>query len=312
MARIVFRAAPHKEVPSMYRPFAICLVLGTVHLCVACDKGDADSHAGAEKADAAPSDLAKAREEYLRQKQADLSVLDRSIAGVEAKENALTAAAKTDYHGVLSSLKATQEAFAGDLRAADTATASTWDATKARLDKEWADLKAATDKAASMPVPAARARHKPAEMTCEEFVALADVEKPKVLYWAEGFNKQGKAVDSVVDVSETDRWLPLVVAECTKSPKESVSKIVAKHASAAPKPAAAAPAPAKMKCSDYVVLDDVVKPKVVYWAEGFDKAGKATDAVVDIDETDRLVPVLVQECKETPKLTLWERIKKHL
>jgi hypothetical protein len=59
------------------------------------------------------------------------------------------------------------------------------------------------------------------------------------------------------------------------------------------------------------MLDDVVKPKVVYWAEGFNKKGKAEDAVVDIAATDYLVPVLVDECQETPKASFWEKIKKH-
>lgn len=81
---------------------------------------------------------------------------------------------------------------------------------------------------------------------------------------------------------------------------------------------AAAPAstamkkPAKMTCEEFIALDDVQKPKVVYWAEGFSKKGKPIDSVVDIDETDRLIPILVTECKETPKLTLWQKLKKHL
>ncbi len=48
-------------------------------------------------------------------------------------------------------------------------------------------------------------------------------------------------------------------------------------------------------------------------AEGFgipNDAG-ATDAVVDVAETDRLVPVLVTECKESPKLTLWQKLKRY-
>ena len=69
--------------------------------------------------------------------------------------------------------------------------------------------------------------------------------------------------------------------------------------------------PAKMTCEEYVMLDDVVKPKVVYWAEGFNKKGKAEDAVVDIAATDKLVPILVDECQETPKASFWEKIKKH-
>jgi hypothetical protein len=38
---------------------------------------------------------------------------------------------------------------------------------------------------------AATPTHKPAKMTCEEYVMLDDVVKPKVVYWAEGFNKKG-------------------------------------------------------------------------------------------------------------------------
>lgn len=70
--------------------------------------------------------------------------------------------------------------------------------------------------------------------------------------------------------------------------------------------------PAKMTCEEFIALDDVQKPKVVYWAEGFSKKGKPVDSVVDLEETDRLIPILVTECKETPKLTLWQKIKKHL
>lgn len=69
--------------------------------------------------------------------------------------------------------------------------------------------------------------------------------------------------------------------------------------------------PAKMTCEEFAALDDTVKPKVVYWAEGFNRKGKPVDAVVDIDATDKLVPMLVTECKETPKATFWQKIKKH-
>jgi hypothetical protein len=69
--------------------------------------------------------------------------------------------------------------------------------------------------------------------------------------------------------------------------------------------------PTRMTCEEYVMLDDVVKPKVVYWAEGFNQKGKAEDAVVDIAATDKLVPILVDECQETPKASFWEKIKKH-
>jgi len=69
--------------------------------------------------------------------------------------------------------------------------------------------------------------------------------------------------------------------------------------------------PAKMTCEEFVTLDDAVKPKVVYWAEGFNRKGKPVDAVVDIDATDKLVPILVTECQKTPKASFWQKIKKH-
>ncbi len=65
----------------------------------------------------------------------------------------------------------------------------------------------------------------------------------------------------------------------------------------------------KITCEDFIALDDVVKPKVVYWSEGFNSKGKPEDAVVDFGETDRLVPVLVQECTKTPKVALATKIK---
>lgn len=74
---------------------------------------------------------------------------------------------------------------------------------------------------------------------------------------------------------------------------------------------AATPKPAKMTCEEFLLLDDVVKPKVVYWTEGFNHKGKPVDAVVDIDAIDKLVPVLVTECQKTPKATFWQKAKKH-
>ena len=53
---------------------------------------------------------------------------------------------------------------------------------------------------ATMTTSALAAAQKPAKMTCEEFVALDDVVKPKVVYLEEGFNKKGKQIDSIVDL----------------------------------------------------------------------------------------------------------------
>jgi len=73
--------------------------------------------------------------------------------------------------------------------------------------------------------PVLAATHKPAKMTCEEFVALDDVVQPKVVYWNEGFiNSEGKPVDAVVDIEETDQLIPLLITECQKTPKASLKE----------------------------------------------------------------------------------------
>jgi hypothetical protein len=64
---------------------------------------------------------------------------------------------------------------------------------------------------------------------------------PKSSTGAEGFNKSGKSGDAVVDVDQTDKLVPVLVAECAKTPKESLSKAVQRHASVAPKPVAPFP-----------------------------------------------------------------------
>jgi hypothetical protein len=73
--------------------------------CLACDKSGVNAQ-GADKADAAQSDFEKARDDYRRQKEADLAVLDKSIRDLEAKESASAVEVKTDLRATVSSLKA--------------------------------------------------------------------------------------------------------------------------------------------------------------------------------------------------------------
>jgi hypothetical protein len=164
-------------------------------------------------------------------------------------------------------------------------------------------------------VPVLAVPTKASSLTCEEFVVLDDVVKPKIVYWAEGFNKKGKSNGETIDVAETDKLVPILVTECAKTPKAPLSQKIKEQTGAAnkqstPPTSAAVKNPKNMKCDEFVALDDVVKPKVVYWAEGYNKKGKQ-EGLIDVKETDDLVPVLVDECKQTPKLSLWQKFKKH-
>jgi len=65
----------------------------------------------------------------------------------------------------------------------------------------------------------------------------------------------------------------------------------------------------KMMCEEFLSLDEVTRPKVVYWAEGYTKKGKPQDAVFDVEATERLVPTLVEVCQKEPKSSFMSKVK---
>lgn len=70
----------------------------------------------------------------------------------------------------------------------------------------------------------------------------------------------------------------------------------------APKPST------KITCEEFLQLDEVSRPKIVYWFDGFNRKG-TVDETIDFDQSDRLVPVLVEECTKTPKHLLVKKMK---
>ena len=76
-----------------------------------------------------------------------------------------------------------------------------------------------------------------------------------------------------------------------------------------PKPAKAV-MPTKMSCEEFLAVDEVTRPQIVFWSEGFNKKGKVKDTAIDIDRTNRLVPVLVEDCKMEPRASYWSKMKK--
>jgi hypothetical protein len=73
---------------------------------------------------------------------------------------------------------------------------------------------------------------------------------------------------------------------------------------------AAVPAAAKSikpladwSCSEFNGTEDIIKPKLIYWATGVEKGGKAKHAVIDIVETDKVIPFVVENCQKLPRST---------
>jgi len=100
-----------------------------------------------KKVVAAQADFDKTRENYRHERQKDLDDLDVKIADLEAKARTATGAAKARLDQNLPTIRSQRNAFAQDLRATEAAPPTSWDAYKARLDKEYDALKAAIDKA---------------------------------------------------------------------------------------------------------------------------------------------------------------------
>lgn len=66
---------------------------------------------------------------------------------------------------------------------------------------------------------------------------------------------------------------------------------------------------AKMTCEDFVGLDESFQPKAVYWAVAYGKGGKPEADEVAVEGVETVVPFVVQECKQAPKESFWQKVK---
>jgi acid stress chaperone HdeA len=57
----------------------------------------------------------------------------------------------------------------------------------------------------------------------------------------------------------------------------------------------------KLTCEEFLAFDETFKPKVVYWAAAYGKGGKAEAAVLDVEGTEKAIPVIIEKCKAAPK-----------
>jgi len=60
------------------------------------------------------------------------------------------------------------------------------------------------------------------DMTCKDFLTYDQVQRPKVIYWAEGVQTKGKPQDAVIDIASTDQVIPIIVQQCKAEPTASL------------------------------------------------------------------------------------------
>ena len=62
-------------------------------------------------------------------------------------------------------------------------------------------------------------------------------------------------------------------------------------------------------CADFLAVEDQFRPKVVYAATAYSKAGKPDAEVIDIEGTEKVTPMIITACEGTPRASFWEKLK---
>jgi len=100
-----------------------------------------------EKIAEANASFLKMREDYRHDMTQKLVELDKDIAELEAKAKSETGKTKAKIESNLPTVRQMRDDFVREYRSVEAASASTWDATKERLNKSWDELEKAVDRA---------------------------------------------------------------------------------------------------------------------------------------------------------------------
>lgn len=66
-------------------------------------------------------------------------------------------------------------------------------------------------------------------------------------------------------------------------------------------------------CEEFLAMDPDDQNRIAYWIDGYAEAkGEAAVGTVALDKFGQPIGALVDDCKASPKATLWEKLKSHL
>ena len=69
----------------------------------------------------------------------------------------------------------------------------------------------------------------------------------------------------------------------------------------------------QITCEEFLALNEADQQRIAYWVDGYQSAkGEAAVGTVAFDKFGQPIGALVDDCKATPKETLWQKLKKHL
>lgn len=69
----------------------------------------------------------------------------------------------------------------------------------------------------------------------------------------------------------------------------------------------------EITCEEFLAMDPDDQSRIAYWVDGYAEArNEAAVGTVALDKFGQPIGALVDDCKATPKETLWQKLKKHL
>src|ERR1700753_1756377 len=67
--------------------------------------------------------------------------------------------------------------------------------------------------------------------------------------------------------------------------------------------------PAKMKCEDFVAVDEVYRPALVYWVAGVDHLGVSETDTMVVDTAHPVGEMVAQECRKDPHAPFMKKVR---
>ena len=69
----------------------------------------------------------------------------------------------------------------------------------------------------------------------------------------------------------------------------------------------------QITCEEFLALAPDDQQRIAYWVDGYATAkGDAAVGTVAYDKFGQPIGALIEDCKATPKETLWQKLKKHI
>ena len=66
-------------------------------------------------------------------------------------------------------------------------------------------------------------------------------------------------------------------------------------------------------CEEFLAMSPENQNRIAYWVDGyFEGKNESATSTVALDKFGQPIGALIEDCKATPKETLWQKLKKHL